>query len=118
MLLDRNENLWIGTWGGGLTLFDTESYHIRNFTVDDGLPGNYILSLKEGPFGNLWVGSNNGLTRFDGKVFTNFSKINGLTDGFVFSIEFSHDHFLWVGSHQELTQLKFNPETGKLLKIE
>ncbi|SVD78139.1 uncharacterized protein METZ01_LOCUS430993, partial [marine metagenome] len=55
MLLDKANRLWIGTWGGGLSLFDPETLAFRNFTVQDGLPGNYILAINEGPDGNLWI---------------------------------------------------------------
>ena len=71
-LLDRKDRLWIGTWGGGLSVLDTKTFTFRNFTQQNGLPGNYILSLKEGPFGDLWIGSNAGLSRFDGETFESF----------------------------------------------
>ena len=118
MLLDRANRLWIGTWGGGLSLFDPKKKVFRNFTVQDGLPGNYILALKEGPDGNLWIGSNKGLTRFDGSHFLNLSKTNGLIGDFVFSIEFDRDNFLWVGGHHGMTQLKVDPLSGNLFRLE
>ena len=76
MLLDKSNRLWIGTWGAGLSLFDPINHVFRNFTVQDGLPGNYILAVNEGSDGNLWIGSNNGLTRFDGTHFLNFLEHN------------------------------------------
>ena len=118
MLLDRANRLWIGTWGGGLSLFDPETKVFRNFTVQDGLRGNYILALKEGPDGNLWIGSNKGLIRFDGSHFLNISKTNGLIGDFVFSIEFDRDNFLWVGGHHGMTQLKIDPLSGDLFRLE
>ena len=117
MLLDKANRLWIGTWGGGLSLFDPKTQKFRNFTVQDGLPGNYILAIDEGPDGNLWIGSNRGLSRFNGNHFFNFSKINGLISNFVFSIEFDHDSFLWVGGHHGMTKLKVNPSSGDLLHL-
>jgi len=99
-------------------LFDPKKKVFRNFTVQDGLPGNYILALKEGPDGNLWIGSNKGLTRFDGSHFLNLSKTNGLIGNFVFSIEFDRDNFLWVGGHHGMTQLKVNPLSGNLFRLE
>lgn len=118
MLLDDANRLWVGTWGGGLSLFDTQTYSFRNFTTQDGLPGNFILALKQDAYGNLWIGSNKGLTRFDGKTFTNYSKLNGLIGEFVFSIEFGNDHSLWVGSHRGMSRLYLDPVSQTLLKSE
>jgi len=108
-LLDHKDRLWIGTWGGGLSVLDTRTFTFRNFTQQNGLPGNYILALKEGPFGDLWIGSNAGLSRFDGEIFENFGRINGLSGGFVFSIEFGPGHSLWIGGHQGVDRLRLDP---------
>ena len=118
MLLDQTNRLWIGTWGGGLSLFDPKKKVFRNFTVEDGLPGNYILALNKGPNGNLWIGSNMGLSRFDGKNFLNFSKINGLVSDYIFSIEFDSDGLLWIGGHYGMTQLKIDPVSGNLSRLD
>lgn len=116
MLLDDANNLWVGTWGGGLSLFDTQTLSFRNFTTRDGLPGNFILALKQDRQGNLWIGSNKGLSRFDGKKFTNYSKLNGLIGEYIFSIEFGNDHSLWVGSHNGMNRLYIDPTTQTLMK--
>lgn len=118
MLMDQKGRLWIGTWGGGLSVLDTATLQFRNFTVKDGLPGNFILALKEGPFGNLWIGSNGGLTRFDGNTFLNFSEINGLAGSFIFSIEFGPGHSLWTGSHSGMNRFQFDPESRKLIRFD
>ena len=114
MLLDQANRLWIGTWGGGLSMFDPKTQTFRNYTVKNGLSGNYILALNEGPDGSLWIGSNNGLSQFDGTIFRNYSKINGLISDFIFSIEFDSNNFLWIGGHQGMTKLRVDTESGKL----
>lgn len=118
MLLDDANRLWIGTWGGGLSLFDTQNHTFRNFTTHDGLPGNFILALRQDSSGNLWIGSNKGLSRFDGKTFINYSKLNGLTSEFVFSIEFGNDHSLWIGGHHGMNRLYIDPVSQTLIKNE
>ncbi len=116
MLLDEKTGLWIGTWGGGLSLLDIHTSKIRNFTVKDGLPGNYILALKKGPQGNLWIGTNNGLSRFNGTTFENFAKLNGLVSDFIFSIEFGPTNYVWLGGHYGMNRLEIEPKTGTLKK--
>ncbi len=114
MILDRQNKLWIGTWGGGLTVLDTRTLKLRNFSVRDGLPGNYILALEEGPLGNLWIGTNAGLSQFDGERFLNYSRINGLSSQFVFSLRFGPDGSLWVGGHNTLDRFKIDPQKATL----
>lgn len=53
--------LWIGTNGGGLNRFDTESEKFKNYTVDDGLPSDIINGILEDKEGNLWLSTNDGL---------------------------------------------------------
>jgi ligand-binding sensor domain-containing protein len=117
MHLDKNDRLWVGTWGGGLSMLDTRTMKFRNFTMKDGLPGNFILSLEADKSGGLWIGTNNGLSRFDGKTFQNFSTINGLKSKFIFSIEATPDHSLWLGGNQTLTRIILIPETGLPLNL-
>ena len=118
MHLDQFNQLWIGTWGGGLSMFDTETQIFRNYTVKDGLPGNYVLAVTEGPHGNLWIGSNKGLSKFDGTTFLNYSQINGLISNYVFSIEFDNNGFLWVGGHHGMTRLKIDVKSGHLSRLD
>lgn len=117
-LMDGKDRLWIGTWGGGLSMLDTRTLKFRNFTTKDGLPGNFILALKQGPQGDLWIGSNGGLTRFNGERFQNFARINGLGGGFVFSIEFGAGHSLWLGGHEAIDRLTLDPATGEPLSLD
>ncbi len=117
-LMDQKDRLWIGTWGGGLSVLDTHTLQFRNYTVRDGLPGNFILALREGPAGDLWVGTSGGLSRFDGETFENFARINGLAGGFVFSIEFTAAHGLFLGGHEGIDRLTLDPVTGQPLKLD
>jgi len=82
------------------------------------LPGNYILALKEGPDGNLWIGTNKGLSRFDGETFTNFSKLNGLSGNYIFSLEFGPDHSIWTGTHYAVNQFWRTPKDDDFEKLQ
>ena len=78
---DDSGNVWIGTWGGGLNEFLSASGCFRRYTVADGLPGNIINSIVPDAAGNLWLGTNQGICRFNpgtGEV-RNFDYSDGLT---------------------------------------
>lgn len=50
-----------------------QAYVHESWTVRDGLPVNVITSLLQGRDGYLWIGTFDGLVRFDGVRFTTFN---------------------------------------------
>jgi ligand-binding sensor domain-containing protein len=42
------------------------------FTTADGLPSNHVYSVAEDTSGFLWIATDNGVSRFDGKKFRNY----------------------------------------------
>ena len=83
------EILWIGTVGGlnklvlpaplGLIKGEPGPVFIH-FTVKDGLSSNLICGISEDDFGNLWISTDKGLSRFNPKtqIFLNFDENDGL----------------------------------------
>ena len=66
----------------------------------EGLPENSVISVIQTRDGYLWLGTLNGLVRFDGNHFTVFDENNtpGLNSGrIVYLFEDSHTN-LWVGT--------------------
>lgn len=81
--------LWIGT-GSGLNKFVVKNKNsnpydfeveINSFDVSDGLSDNSINSILEDEKGNLWIGTNSGVSFFDvtSNRFTNFTLEDGLS---------------------------------------
>jgi len=75
-----NNQLWIGTEGGGLLLFDPETKNIKRYLQRDGLPGNSVLNILQDNQGNLWCSTYNGLSKFEIKRhnFKNYYATDGL----------------------------------------
>ena len=63
-LLVMNGNVWIATSGNGLIYFDMEKKTTEIFTTESGLSSNHINSIAYSN-GYLWLGTENGLCRFD-----------------------------------------------------
>lgn len=73
LLLDHRQQLWLGTYGSGLALFERETERFFNYQRKAGtigsLAGNYIETLFEDNFGQIWVGDHSaGLSYFNGNV--------------------------------------------------
>jgi signal transduction histidine kinase/ligand-binding sensor domain-containing protein/DNA-binding response OmpR family regulator len=78
---DKRSNLWIGTEGGGLLLFDRKLNKVTaRFTTADGLCNNAIINILADSSGNLWMSTLNGLSKFDPvtKKFKNYYYNDGL----------------------------------------
>jgi len=84
---DRDENIWIGTFGGGLNKIPANQKdklvpEIVRYTMKDGLPSNEIYGILEDESGNLWMSTNNGISKFNvaEESFKNLNLSNGLQD--------------------------------------
>jgi ligand-binding sensor domain-containing protein/signal transduction histidine kinase len=70
------------------------------WSTKEGLPENAVISVIQTRDGYLWLGTLNGLVRFDGNRFTVFNQNNtpGLnSDRIVYLFEDSHTN-LWIGT--------------------
>lgn len=63
-------------WAQELTL---PSY--RQYTMRDGMPQPQVVSLFQDSRGYIWVGTKNGVARFNGETFHNFTSKDGLPHG-------------------------------------
>jgi signal transduction histidine kinase/ligand-binding sensor domain-containing protein/DNA-binding response OmpR family regulator len=77
---DRDKDLWIGTQGGGLFLFNKKNGQFTQYTTKDGLPSNMLLRFLEDKNSNLWISTFNGLVKFNlkARTFRNFTRSDGL----------------------------------------
>ena len=61
LLKDKDDNIWLGTFGSGLYYFNRGKGTFINFNRGDGLSGDFINSLTFDKRGNLWIATNNGI---------------------------------------------------------
>ncbi len=71
---DHSGNIWIGTMGGGLNLWHQKTENFTHFTHDNGLAGNIVFGILEDELSNLWISTNNGISKFNPRtnVFRNY----------------------------------------------
>ena len=67
--IDSKNNLWVGSWGGGLTKLEiqtnTFSRYEYNENQNEGISGNKIKDIFEDQSGGIWLGTgSSGLNRF------------------------------------------------------
>ncbi|KAA5546771.1 hybrid sensor histidine kinase/response regulator transcription factor [Adhaeribacter rhizoryzae] len=78
---DPAGNLWLGTKGGGINVFNPENGRVEaQYTVQDGLADDKVCAILPGAENQLWISTYNGLSRLDikRKSFRNFHTADGL----------------------------------------
>ncbi len=93
----RDGDIWMGTNGHGLVHFKPRI--VRMYTKADGLPNDFAMSVLATHDGKLWVGSNCGLSLFDGERFKVYGESEGLRNTCVWSMAEDHNNDLWFGSY-------------------
>ena len=78
IIKDSKGRIWIGTFGGGLCLFDEEKGTFATYNTKSGLLNNNICSIVESEDGHLWVSSITGISDFspEKSVFKNYTYSN------------------------------------------
>lgn len=82
--------------------------HSKQMRTSDGLPSNSIRNMYQDSKGFLWLGTLNGLSRYDGNSFINFQPDTNnqdqisLADNHINWIEEDKNGFLWIGTMPEM----------------
>lgn len=89
-----------------------KAYHLRfmlnNWNSDKGLPQNSVIDLARTQSGYLWVGTQEGVSRFDGINFKTFRDPKVWAEQAIFTnvILAASDGSLWVGTREGLNQIQ------------
>lgn len=65
---DGRGNLWVGTDGGGLNLFDKKTKKFKVYGDEYGIKSAVIFGIVEDDNGKLWLSTNSGIYEFDPKT--------------------------------------------------
>jgi ligand-binding sensor domain-containing protein/signal transduction histidine kinase len=93
ILEDQSGFLWFATQKQGLIRYSFLDKDSRYY-----LKGKSVKDMVEDSRGDIWVGTDKGISRFDGRKFRDFSTIGDTTLGFVRSILEDCDQNLWFGT--------------------
>lgn len=88
--------MWLLVWSGIALALDSRrelsQFSHEVWLTENGLPQNTVHSIAQASDGYIWIGTEEGLARFDGVKFT------------VFNEQRDHSGKLWVGTCGGLTE--------------
>ncbi len=70
----------------------------RQVTVFDGLPSNTVNRMAEDRYGYLWIATNDGLARYDGRNYRVWRSEDGLRDNRIWTVLVDTRNRLWIGT--------------------
>ena len=116
LLIDKAQNIWIGSWGNGLAIYDRELNLLHHHSPDSGFPRN-IQAFFQDQQGTVWVGSaDGGLLGFRDSIehYKQYQHqsgvINSPSDNRIWQINQIKDGFLWLATSNGLNHFDIENE--------
>ena len=117
---DPKGYIWAGALKEGLNRIDINTNEVKQYKNDDrdekSLPGNHVKDILRDSSGNLWVGTDNGLAKYNEQT-ENFATYKNkiydktsLVNDEVFSIQEDKSGLIWVGTYAGISM--FDPNTN------
>jgi len=112
MIRDKKGRVWIGTFGGGLSLFDPVTEKFITYNTGHELPDNNICRIEEDTNGHLWISTIRGISDFNPETeeFRNYTHANGIrVDEFTIhsGLRLSNQDIIFSGNNG---MVSFNPQ--------
>ncbi len=116
-------DLWLGTIGHGLIHYTKEEgdididIYVNNNYDPASLVNDLVLSIYKDQSGNIWIGTQGGMSFFDPLkqsflFFTNvYDSEESLIDKNVWTIHDQDDSLIWVGTRKGITRINNNDNT-------
>jgi signal transduction histidine kinase/AraC-like DNA-binding protein len=116
---DSEGRLWVGIYGGGVNLFDTEKKaFVHRYLYDPEHPhslnDNNVLDIYQDKQGNIWVGTRNGgLNRFFPEIseFEAYREKDGLPSNNICSMVEDDEGKLWLSTNNRLARFDIHSKT-------
>lgn len=96
------------------------AYRFRNYTINQGLSQSSVTCIVQDKNHALWVGTQDGLNRFDGKNFEVFTSDDtpGIESEYIKCAIKTNNGNLWFGTTNGLTQYNPNTEVFETFSLE
>lgn len=88
MLFTSANEVWLGTDGGGVYIYNMRLHSFRQLTVNDGLPSNSVKGIVRDRSGRIWVTTDRGIACVTTKP---NAKLSALTIPHRGDVEFNRD---------------------------
>jgi signal transduction histidine kinase/ligand-binding sensor domain-containing protein len=100
---DRNSNLWIATYGGGL--FRLRDGHFAQYSLEQGLPSSVALQVIVAHDDSVWIATPDGISHMQNGHFRNYTIADGLSSNQAIAIYQDRSGTIWAATQGGLDRL-------------
>jgi len=100
----KDGSLWIGGLGG-VTVYKNDK-RVRSFTPAEGLPAISVQCVAQSPDGQMWVGTDRGIARYDGRSWSIRHSRRWLLSDNVRDIAFDSQGTAWIATDGGVSAIK------------
>ncbi len=105
--------LWVGTYGGGLSIFDAAADAWRNYNIPDGMADAFVYDVLEASNGDIWIATWSGANRILGgrlddiaswQTYTVENTDGGLPNDWVYGLAEGANGEIWLATEGGLAR--------------
>ena len=105
--VDKNRNLWFATASQGVVQM-SDNKVVKQLKRENGLRSNSLNCIDVDLYGNVWVGANNALSKYDGRKVINYTTDDGLPSNNIRDIISDDRGFIWLATPRGLVRFDGN----------
>lgn len=93
-------------------LLSQDHIQFKSYTINDGLSQSYVSCIVQDQLGALWVGTQDGINRFNGNNFDVFTADQGydISNEYILTAKKDESGNLWFGTYDGLIRYNLNAE--------
>ncbi|MCG6970143.1 MAG: regulator [Gammaproteobacteria bacterium] len=108
------DKIIVGTYGGGMSVYDPKTDAWKNYNIPDGLADQFVYDIDEDEQGNFWIATWSGVNFVPGgdldnsagwETFTIESTNGGLPNDWVYGVEVGKNGDIWFATEGGLARL-------------
>jgi len=114
-LSKSGDEVWVGTYGGGLSVLDPAAGSWRNYNIPDGMGDAFVYGTLAMPNGDIWIATWSGANRVRGgrmddiaswDLYTVENTGGGLPNDWVYGLAAGKDGEVWLATEGGLARFR------------
>lgn len=107
--------IWVGTYGGGLSILDPAAQKWTNYNIPEGLGDSFVYDVMRDARGDVWIATWSGVNQVIGgamadaaawRLHTVASSKGGLANDWVYGLASGPDGAVWLATEGGLTRYR------------